>query len=101
MLLPENVRLHAAAFREADEAFDWYTQANPRVANRFRAELQAAAVRIADGPERYPLYCSRLRFVKLRKFPYLLLYEIVGEIIHIVAVAHGSRKPHYWQRRLD
>jgi len=102
MELPANVKMHPAAFVEADDAYEWYANADPRIANRFRDEIRAAATRIGEHPERYPLYpeSSRVRWIKLRKFPYLLIYEVVGDSVHIVAVAHGRRRPYYWRRRL-
>jgi plasmid stabilization system protein ParE len=94
------VEFHVDALAEADEAFLRYQAADPRVAERFRTAIRGAARLIAEGPQRYPQYSRRTRFIKLHKFPYLLVYETFDDKIHIVAVAHGRRRPHYWRRRL-
>lgn len=41
-----------------------------------------------------------LRQVRLRQFPYRLVYMVVSDEIVIVAVAHERRRPGYWQDRL-
>jgi hypothetical protein len=33
-------------------------------------------------------------------FPYYLPFQILGDEILVVAIAHASRKPNYWRRRL-
>jgi plasmid stabilization system protein ParE len=34
-------------------------------------------------------------------FPYYIAYFVRGDLIVIAAVAHGSRHPDYWKRRLQ
>jgi len=36
----------------------------------------------------------------LRRFPFLIVYREVSDVIEIVALAHGRRKPFYWKQRL-
>jgi hypothetical protein len=36
-----------------------------------------------------------------KKFPYLLIYKVKEDCIFILAVAHGKRKPGYWESRDD
>ena len=35
----------------------------------------------------------------LKRFPYTLVYRVAGETITVIAVAHQSREPGYWERR--
>lgn len=39
------------------------------------------------------------RRVLLRHFPYFVVYRERSNDIHVVAIAHTSRKPGYWRRR--
>lgn len=43
-------------------------------------------------PERYP----GVRQAQLRRFPYLLVFRLLGEAIEVIAVAHAHRAPRYW-----
>ncbi len=40
-----------------------------------------------------------IRRFLLRRFPYVIIYEIVSDEIHILAVAHTKRRPGYWKNR--
>jgi hypothetical protein len=36
---------------------------------------------------------------KLDRFPYCLAFQVTGDDIAMIAVAHQSRAPFYWQSR--
>lgn len=38
--------------------------------------------------------------MKADKFPYVVIYEMTGEQVIIIAVMHTSRRPRYWESRL-
>ena len=35
----------------------------------------------------------------MRRFPYLIVYQLVGQKLRVIAVAHCRRKPGYWKTR--
>lgn len=39
------------------------------------------------------------RRVLLQHFPYFVVYRERDEDLHIIAIAHASRKPGYWRHR--
>ena len=43
----------------------------------------------------------RFRRLRMRRFPYVVIYECREDHILIVAVAHTSRRPGYWLRRTE
>jgi hypothetical protein len=42
---------------------------------------------------------GRCRYV-MKRFPFVVVYRVTTDRIEIIAVAHGSRKPGYWKKRL-
>ena len=43
---------------------------------------------------------TRYRWMRVRRFPYILYYEILDPFrVRVYAVAHTSRHPGYWLRR--
>ena len=59
---------------------------------------------LARHPEQFPVYegiATRRQFRRARvnRFPYVVVFEIRTDEVLVVAVAHASRKPGYWQRR--
>jgi hypothetical protein len=46
------------------------------------------------------MYRERFRWMRLRKFPFVIYYELRDPaLVRIVAVAHAKRRPGYWLRR--
>jgi len=41
------------------------------------------------------------RSIKVRRFPFRVIYQVQSDRIWIIAVAHLSRRPGYWRRRLS
>jgi hypothetical protein len=54
---------------------------------------------IASNPEAFPNYDDEHRYATLRRFPYSVVYLVQPGQVLIVAVAHSSRSPNYWQGR--
>lgn len=94
------VIFHRLAAREYREARNWYAARSKTVAERFRLAVGNAVDRIAVEEDALPILSGQYRWVRVRRFPYILIfrYRSVNELM-IVAVAHTSRRPGYWRRR--
>ena len=95
------VELHVEAENELENAVDRYLEANPRVALAFQAEYRTGIASIASDPSRHPTLGSERHFYLLKRFPYLIIYRILDDYVQILAVAHTSRRPGYWNSRTD
>lgn len=65
----------------------------------FLAAVEWAVARITAFPEHGSPHLKGTRRVVLRRFPLSVVYLLEPETILIVAIAHHSRKPGYWQDR--
>ena len=68
-------------------------------------ELDVALSLIEAHPLHHPRYeavtsTRYYRRVVLKRFPYVVIYEIRPDENLIVAIAHASRQPGYWLNRL-
>jgi toxin ParE1/3/4 len=93
------VEFHPEAVLEAAAAYRWYRDRNDAAAEAFLAELDRAVELISESPKRWPIHLHGTRHFLLRRFPFGVVYRELGEILQIVAVAHGRRKPGYWKGR--
>ncbi|MFO0903215.1 MAG: type II toxin-antitoxin system RelE/ParE family toxin [Pirellulales bacterium] len=91
---------HPDARIDALAAYDWYFQRSPHAAEAFQNELREAGLAIQRAPERWAEYTSGTRRYLMKRFPFVVVYRIVGEQIQVVAVAHGRQKPGYWKARI-
>ncbi len=93
--------VHPDARIDALEAYDWYSQHSQKTADAFQEEFRDAGRAIEHSPELWARYLFGTRRYLMKRFPFVIVYRVAPERIEIVAVAHGRRKPGYWERRLD
>lgn len=97
---PPLIYFHRLALDELVAARRWYANQSARAAQRFQLAVEAAVRRIQSMPTAGVLFQASYRWVKVRRFPYLLYYgPIANGIIEVFAVAHGGRRPGYWLGR--
>jgi plasmid stabilization system protein ParE len=95
-----HVELHPEAVAEAEAAAAWYAARSLRAAAAFAHEVEGAIALIAGSPERGLTYLEGTRRILLKRFPFLIVFRVQHERVHVVAVAHGRRRPGYWTARL-
>ena len=93
------LQFHPEAEAEYLQAFHWYEDRSPTAALRFEAEIERVLEQIRIGPEVFPRYDETHRFAVVRRFPYSVVYRTPSDHLYVVAVAHSSRLPGYWQER--
>jgi plasmid stabilization system protein ParE len=91
---------HRLASREFRDAYQHYARQSLKAARRFQDAVEHAIDEIAADPYRWPIFHQNYRWVKTKRFPYVLYFRILDPYhVLIVAVAHGKRRPGYWLRR--
>ena len=101
MVAARELFFHPLARRDFLEARRYYAEhESEELADSFRNAVNDAADRIARDPESLPIVDGAHRYLRMRRFPYLLIFRIPDDDrVIIVAVAHTSRRPGYWKRR--
>jgi plasmid stabilization system protein ParE len=94
------LELHPAALEELRSAVVWYRERNQSAAINFAAELDRAIDLVASSPERWPRGEHGTRKFVLQRFPFAIVYREKEDVIQVLAVAHGHRRPGYWKARL-
>ena len=90
---------HRLAREEFLSQLSYYSRVRQELAQRFVAEVDFALAEISRAPERHPFIEAPMRRIRLRKFPFALIYVEKPNVVQVLAVAHLSRKPGYWWRR--
>ncbi len=101
------VRILEEASDEAAASAAWYEKERTGLGAEFLEALEAGLDLIEEGS--LPLLpmpgkASTLRGAKrliLKRFPYDIVALEMGSEVFIIAIAHHSRKPGYWQDRVD
>jgi len=97
---PTPIDVSRLAAREARAARRWYVRRSLATAQRFVNELRRAFGEIAKAPDQWSPHLFGTRAFRMHRFPYLVIYRRHRGWLEIVSVAHTSRRPGYWRRRL-
>ncbi len=94
-------QFHPEAIEDIRQAVAWYRKESDSVADRFKAELRHAELRITSTPQTWPDYLLGTKRYVIKKYPYSLVDVQRSDKIIILAVAHSRRKPGYWDGRKE
>lgn len=90
---------HPEASLELIEAARFYEERGAGLGHRFLDAMDTSL----DMLRQSPLLgcsdeCGRRKWL-IRGFPYMIIYRLEGVFLHILAIAHTSRRPSYWETR--
>ena len=83
---------HRALIMAAD-AYEWYNQQQDGLGETFLAALESAYTKILKYPASYGFIENGFRRIRLRRFPFVVIYEIIEKELIVYAVFHTSRNP--------
>ena len=92
-------RIHDEAALDVRLAARWYNEGRRGLGAELVLAVDAAIAKIIEAPGRWPLFAAGARRYRRRRFPYNVIYRVDRGSIHILAIAHHSRRPVYWGRR--
>ncbi len=93
VILPE-------AEQDIDEAYAWYEERQEGLGERFLAQVDATLDMLRRQPLMHQVVHEQYRRAVLRRFPYVIFYEAVGDRVTIYSVFHTSQDPAKWRKRL-
>ena len=90
---------HDRAEEEFVETAAYYERCAEGLGDRFIDNAETALrTLLADPlmPSPFPPECRKLR---IKKFPYALVYRVEDDVLQVIAVMHLARRPGYWTNR--
>jgi toxin ParE1/3/4 len=94
-------RFVAPARREFLMEIAYYAAIEPELGARFALRVQEAVARAIAFPLSGSPASANTRRIFLQEFPFALIYRPHESGIVIFALAHHSRRPGYWQPRVQ
>src|SRR5260370_34013677 len=70
------ILLHRLATQDYLVGLRWYAERSGWSAQKFRAAVGQTLARIARTPEQGATYRERFQWMRLRKFPFIIYYEV-------------------------
>jgi toxin ParE1/3/4 len=97
----KRARFIAPARREFLAEVVYYNSKEPGLGARFAAAVEEATARAVAFPLTGSPASKNTRRVFVKDFPFALVYRADENGIIIFALAHHSRRPEYWQPRVQ
>ena len=99
----KHITLHPEAEDELRASEDFYHErGGSKLAVDFVERVQAALRVISRNPGRFPPLSkySHVQKARLTRFPFSIYYIERERDIWVIAIAHGKRRPGYWEERI-
>jgi plasmid stabilization system protein ParE len=88
------VEFHPLVADDLNDAVAYYNARRESLGNALRAEVYGVIDRIVENPGQYRVVRGDIRRCLVRRFPYSVLYRVVGEdLVRILAIRHHRRQP--------
>jgi len=96
----ENLILVPRAEWDVAQGYAWYQERQPGLGEEFLRSVDACLLSIRRNPEMHEFAHESYRRALLRRFPYAVFYEFVGNAVTVYSVFHCSQDPKKWRERL-
>jgi plasmid stabilization system protein ParE len=93
------VRFEGGAREELAAAATYYNEQQPGLGFRFVSAVEGTISRVQRAPYLHRALEDDLRKIRVRKFPYAVIYRTREQQIEVIAVMHLRRRPGYWRER--
>ncbi|QQO52764.1 MAG: type II toxin-antitoxin system RelE/ParE family toxin [Thiohalocapsa sp. PB-PSB1] len=92
---------HPAAEAEYLESIAYYESKRPGLGATYLGEFERVMDAICEAPHRNPVERRPdVRRMRMKRFPFTVLYRENANTVQVLAVAHNRRRPQYWLGRL-
>ncbi|MBW4676653.1 MAG: type II toxin-antitoxin system RelE/ParE family toxin [Desmonostoc geniculatum HA4340-LM1] len=88
--------IHTEARKELDAAIGYYEAQKVDLGLDLLSEVEKVILKIQQNPNLgTPHKIEGIRRYAIQRFPYLIFYTELEEVIWVIAIAHSKRKPNY------
>lgn len=84
------------------EIESWYEEQQAGLGREFLLATREKMARLPQNPLLYRIRHRRkqVRWVYPRRFPYRIVFRVIGDTVVIYTVLHAARHDRHWQRRV-
>jgi len=93
------VRYHSLFDCDVREAADWYDRRSPGLGDAFVDRVRRCVADVLADPERFALTPSGCRYIRVSRFPYVVLFDLAEKELLLLGVLHTARSEDKWRER--
>jgi toxin ParE1/3/4 len=88
------VRYTKRAFADREAIFECLNQRDPRAAQKVKAFIKQKIADLSHSPRRARVIKDLgVHALWLGRYPYIVYYRVNGDVVSIVHIRHGARRP--------
>jgi plasmid stabilization system protein ParE len=91
--------IHPRVRRDVRGILDWYDARSDQAGDRFHAELMDALDSVKKFSGGHPFIGPLHRRYTFKHFPYHLVFDVVVNVVQVLALLHHKRHPHFGLKR--
>ncbi|HYW80760.1 MAG TPA: type II toxin-antitoxin system RelE/ParE family toxin [Thermoguttaceae bacterium] len=97
--MARRIRYHPLFECDVREAAGWYDQRSAGLGNAFVDVVRQCTAAVIADPQRFAKSPAGCRYIRLPRFPYVLLFDLVEEELLMFGVLHTARSMEKWRER--
>jgi plasmid stabilization system protein ParE len=87
--------VQSEAIIEMQESFEWYETRRSGLGYEFIEEIEDGFEKLSQSPQHYSAVDQVYRKLRIRRFPYLIVFEIEDGKVVVIAVRRVSQEPRF------
>ena len=92
-------RFHLLFDCDIREAAEWYDRRSIGLGKVFADNVNERISDVIANPERFARTPAGDRYVRVKGFPYIVLFDVSDDVIRFIAVLHTARAENKWRER--
>jgi hypothetical protein len=97
--MDRRIRYHTLFDCDVREATRWYDQRSAGLDDAFVEIVRQCAADVIADPERFAKSPTGCRYIRLPRFPYVLLFDRTDDELLMLGVLHVARSMEKWRAR--
>ena len=93
------LKLHPLAENDLKIALNYYYEISPKLEKRFLSHIDKQFNDILQAPKTFQFETKTSQKVIMNKFPYIIIYEQIENLIIILAIFHTKQNPNKLTKR--
>lgn len=95
------MKLKISPFAELDlqESIEFYNEQRENLGKEFYETITTAFEGIKNNPGQFPKEYQEMRKVSIKRFPFVVFFEVKGDNCYILGIFHSSRNPKIMKTR--
>jgi toxin ParE1/3/4 len=95
-----SIKISDDAENDLDNSYQYYAEESTKVAESFFKQINSSLEIIKKNPESFPIAFRDVKKFVVKRFPFVIYYQLNESLIRVIAIFHTSRNPEIWNNRI-